>query len=331
MSSFTSTTLSTESEKFVQYLREQSNSVAGGSLKTCDFLCKATKLLKVSRSKALELSVDLDFEDGKLFNVASLFDLSKNDKPLRQLYKDAIHSMQQSSTQQQSSNNLPTALSTGAETTTYDEVEHLVDAMVADLYNVCCGGYALDSAAFLNVALRHDLRRSEAWRLLGTFDFEEGLCVSATEKWFDEQHRMRDLYWNSLADTFLLSVPAATAAAPLTVEQKPSWAFSGLLQQSTLKKKKQKKNSSTSSSPSFSPLSSTAPSPTSARSSVIRIPGSTLNDNKEYVSSEEEEEVDRISVSSLSSTGSRSQTPDWGSSHKWKKRIQYEYGEGGGA
>ena len=183
MSAFTPTNECTLKDQLVSYLRSH---ILSSPLKTVEFCTEASRILNISRSDALDLSQELDFEDGKLYNVAILFNISQAGKPMRPLYMDAI--CQAITGHRDNVINSPCRERNSEK---YAAVQGVVDAMVADLHKECSGGYALDSSVFIDVAIRHDLRRSEAWRLLEPMNFSEGLCVSAFSKWFDEEGNMR--------------------------------------------------------------------------------------------------------------------------------------------
>ena len=369
--------LSGHHDQLVNYLRSQ---VLFGPLKTVEFVSEAVKILGISRSDALALSEELDFEDGKLFNVAILFEVTKVEKPMRPLYMDAV--IAAITSDRAKNNNNKNVYVTGStstranDTQSYVAVKNVVDAMVADLYKVCHGGYALDSTIFIDVAVRHDLRRSEAWRLLKEMNFEEGLCVSASSKWFTDEGKMRELYWYTLADAHIQSslpgrihIMATGEVEELSPKHDsnkiPSWARRGLLQKSyktvngnTCRNRNRnyyKPMSSGSPRKQLSP-SSEAPTPTgllkslSFRSADRKHMSSSDSGGEEYdaessdrsdVEEEEQQQQQEVHSEQKQQRTSRStspstspdnrkiRTPDWASSHKWKKRISFTYGLGG--
>ena len=326
-------------EKLVHYLRRN---IPSGPLKTAQFVSQATLLLNVTRRQALELSVELNFIGGELSDVSTLFDMNEKEKPLRSLFLNSIHEILKNTRTSNEKINTSTKniLDTEKNTEKFRAVKHLVDALVADIYKISRDCYGLNSSQFVDVALRHEFRRSEAWQLLKPMGFQEGIAVCAREKWFDNRE-MKGLYWNILADAFTMSFkPKIVAAekAPLRFqdicsydeeeEELPGWAGSGLLQQNFKSVKHNQKSTTFSSSSSFTPAppspnarltSSTAPTPSGKSIRMLSTKYTSYSNIEPSSQNESDNEFTDDEYSS--SYDSRCSTPDWASSHKWKKRL----------
>ena len=335
-------------EPLIQYLRA---SCSMGSLKTTEFISEVQVLLDVSKKEALELSKELAFEDGKLNNVNALFDMKSpaTDKPLLSLYLDSI---KQCVTNRKGTTVAPVKKNDGTVVDNQKKTDNdkgsspcsntiriLVDAMVADLYKICRSTYALESSQFIDVALRHDLRRSESWRLLKPMGFKEGLCVSSAQKWFDNQGQMKLYYYNVLGRAYHTSMNPNAEETPTMLSsddddcdlQEPSWAMNS--------NRLQKKYKQTSTPPPGATTPTTTgvgmlhphTYPRKNDASSFASLSSPLSFHKRRPSSPtswhnddvvggggggDDEEV--LGTSAL---------PDWASSHKWKKRIQLEFGD----
>ena len=161
---------------------------------------------------------------------------------------------------------------------------------------------------------------------------------------------MRELYWETLADAYAESAVSVRVHSMGTgevvdvsssrLQQSRSWARPGLLQSSF----------ETVGGNSANPTTPTTPKKKSGGESVLskaHTPSSSQSfrhidwDSKRASSMDGDEIDDDTSDgdemknsekesprSSFSSP--RSKTPDWGSSHKWKKRVKNVYGSGGG-
>lgn len=333
-------------DKFVNYLQKRPT---GTPLKTVEFVNKATQFLGVSKNQAMNLSLEFDFEDGMIFDVACLFDMTKDDKPMRHLYREAINDAVEKSTVGSQHEEMTVEK--------YDAVKDIVDGVVADMRKLCHDGYTLDSSVFIDVAIRHDLRRSEAWRLLEPMGFEEGLCVSVSTKWFDANGKMRELYWETLADAYAESAVSGHVHSMGTgevvdvsssrLQQSRSWARPtcrpGLLQSSFETVRGNKANPTNPTTPKKKSggesVLSKAPTPSSSQSfrhidvdskRATSMDGDEIDELYDDTSDGDEMKNSEKESPRSSFSSPRSETPDWGSSYKWKKRVKNVYGSGGG-
>ena len=217
---------------------------------TVEFISEASHILGLNRIQALDLASELGFENGELVEPSTLFAggrVTASLPPgkgtaspctaapcLRTLYYDTIvdavlrararpldHCVRSSSTASRKLRHYTEAQ--------YQRVEPRVDKVVIDLWKAVTGMdagsgdakprrgsrgscYAMGAEDFTDLLCtrRHDLRFSEAQRLLKPLGFEGGLCINPCQKWFEDDNSdtagppdMRDEYWLALADTLL--------------------------------------------------------------------------------------------------------------------------------
>ena len=213
------------------------------------------------------------------------------------------------------------------------EFSQPVYALAADLWKIS-DTYAMDVADFTRIAYQHDLRRSDIHGLLKLFNFVGGLVVNPKEKWFDESGSMHKSYLDYLAQVFSEGPTTSITefadqdistdnfvspkvSSSLDASELPDWA------RPSLKSKKQVDLEAPKSAPSAMERRhrsqyrrmhrNSAPSSARQRAQLNHLHVVTNND----VNNTNDQTLPVESCSSPSSP----ETPDWGSSFVWRRRL----------